>query len=143
MKNYGFTLIELMVVVLIVAVLAAVLIPYFTARLEAARWSEAKAGLGSIATSIRAVYAEEGPETFSTTMDVSRFMNTGDLKGKYFSIGDYQITALSIDTTAGALYPVLYTIVVYPPTGTGVNWTKNGYQLTHTGALTEFIPTEL
>ncbi|HUV67456.1 MAG TPA: prepilin-type N-terminal cleavage/methylation domain-containing protein, partial [Sedimentisphaerales bacterium] len=59
----GFTLIELMVVVLIVAVLAAVLIPMLTARLEAARWSEGKAGAGTIATSVRAMAAEFGNET--------------------------------------------------------------------------------
>ena len=36
----GFTLVELMVVVVIVALLAALLIPMLTARIEAARWSE-------------------------------------------------------------------------------------------------------
>ena len=59
MKNRkGFTLVELMVVVVIVALLAALLIPMLTARIEAARWSEGRAAAGTIATALRAYIIE-------------------------------------------------------------------------------------
>ena len=108
----GFTLIELMVVVLIVAVLAAVLVPLMTARLESARWSEGKAGAGTIATAIRAMYAEEGEDTFEESTDVEDYCNPEDLYGKYFNIDCYEITSLALSTGD---YPITYTIVVSAP----------------------------
>jgi prepilin-type N-terminal cleavage/methylation domain-containing protein len=136
MKKFGFTMIELMVVVLIVAVLAAILIPYLTARLEAARWAEGKAGCGTLATAIRAVYAEQGEDFISST-STSTYLTDSDLRGKFFSSGDYTIT-VSMDPLDTA-YPLHYTISVGPPklpTST-VTWTKAGYSLDYTGKWTE------
>ncbi len=133
----GFTLIELMVVVLIVAVLAAILIPMLTARLEAARWSEGKAGAGTLATAIRAMVAEQG-EDFASSTTVADYLNAQDLRGKYFSIGDYSITSLTL--TPSGTYPVTYTIQVSvpgDPTVLGLSWTKSGYTLDNTGNWTE------
>ena len=62
----GFTLVELMIVILIVAILAAVAIPLMTGRIDAAKWSEAKAAMGTIATGVRAYYAENGCDPAST-----------------------------------------------------------------------------
>jgi prepilin-type N-terminal cleavage/methylation domain-containing protein len=107
----GFTLIELMVVVLIVAVLAAVLIPMLTARLEAARWSEGKAGAGTIATAVRAMAAEFGNETGVLPTTVTAYVTTNDLLGKYFIATDYSFDATPLLTPAGP-YPVTYTIRV-------------------------------
>ena len=135
MKRTGFTMIELMVVVLIIAVLAAILIPFMTARLEAARWSEGKAGCGTLATAIRAVWAEMGEEDWVAATAPSTYLTEGDLRGKYFSIGDYTITF----GPATAEYPVAYTISVgqpKDPTST-VTWTKAGYSLDYTGKWTE------
>ena len=58
MRRKGFTLVELMVVVLIVAILAAVAIPIMRGRIDAAKWSEGKAMMGTIGTAIRAYVAE-------------------------------------------------------------------------------------
>ena len=58
MSKKGFTLVELMVVILIVAILAAVAIPIMRGRVDAAKWSEGKAMMGTIATAIRAYVAE-------------------------------------------------------------------------------------
>lgn len=133
----GFTMIELMVVVLIVAVLAAILVPYLTARLEAARWSEGKAGCGSLATSIRATWAEQGEENWTPSPDPAAYLTAADMKGKYFSIGDYSISFGTASTT----YPVAYIITVHQPnpltTGTVVKWTKGGYSLDYTGKWSE------
>ncbi len=135
----GFTLIELMVVVLIVAVLAAVLIPMLTARLEAARWSEGKAGAGTLATSIRAMVAEQG-EDFASSTDAATYLNAADLRGKYFSIADYTLTNVTIPLAG--LYPVTYTVTVSPPSAptVTVTWVETGYSLDHTGDWTRLGP---
>jgi len=116
----GFTLIELMVVVLIVAVLAAVLVPLMTARLESARWSEGKAGVGTIATAVRATYAEEGVD-FSESSTISDYVNTADMYGKFFQIGDYSFEE-GPDLVEGfdeesEGYPVTFIIRVTAPGG--------------------------
>ncbi len=101
----GFTLIELMIVVLIVAILAAVAIPLMRGRVDAAKWSEAKAAIGTIATGIRAYHAEKGP---NGTAPASIFGSdptglgfaAGDLNGTYFADGDYEITSVAMDPLA-------------------------------------------
>ena len=135
MCRKGFTLIELMVVVLIVAVLAAILIPMLTARLEAARWSEGKAGCGTLATCIRAMYAEEGEENFIESTDPLNYMSEGDLRGKYFCYQDYTIT---FDEPTEE-YPVAYIISVGQPKDPieTVRWTKIGYSLDYMGRWME------
>ena len=63
----GFTLIELMTVVVIVAILAAVAIAIMRGRIDAAKWSEGKAGAGTVATTIRAYFTEKGISDFDST----------------------------------------------------------------------------
>lgn len=92
MKNRkGFTLVELMVVILIVAILAAVAIPIMRGRINAAKWSEGKASAGTIATAIRALAAEKGD---SGTTGTSIYADGGtpnlgfeqtDMDGTYFT----------------------------------------------------------
>ena len=89
----GFTLIELMVVVLIVAVLAAILVPLLTARLESARWAEGRAAMGTIATSVRAYHAEHQESTTPyPNLIVPNYMTINDLLGKYFNSGCYSFS---------------------------------------------------
>lgn len=140
MKKYGFTLIELMIVVLIVGILAAILVPMMTAQLEKARWSEGKAGCGALATAIRATYAEYGEEQeggFTYPTDPEAYLDEADLRGKYFSIGDYTITIALAEEDAE--YPIHYTISVGQPSDptTDATWKKGGYKLDYTGKWTE------
>ena len=101
MKRKGFTLIELMVVIFIVGILAAVAIPIMRGRIDAAKWSEGKAGAGSIRTSARAFCAERGSGWGGTWANVTLanlgFQN-GDLDGKYFSDESYSIAFTAYDT---------------------------------------------
>jgi len=94
-KRKGFTLVELMVVILIVAILAAIAIPIMRGRIDAAKWAEGKAMMGTIATAIRAYVAEKGVQmdNFDDIADaVALGFATGDLNGTYFSEGDFSWT---------------------------------------------------
>ena len=120
-RRKGFTLIELMVVILIVGILASVAIPILRGRINAAKWSEGKAMMGSIATAIRAYHAEKGPTgTAPTTLGIATDglgFAANDLDGTYFVNADFSFTvsdmanlAFVIDCTptTTTLTPVTY-----------------------------------
>jgi len=81
----GFTLIELMIVVVIVGILAAIIIPLLLSRVEKAKYSEGKAIAGQIATAVRAYVAEEG-DNAETEPDLVTHLGfkSQELDGKYF-----------------------------------------------------------
>ena len=114
-RRKGFTLIELMVVILIVGILAAVAIPILRGRIDAAKWSEGKAMMGSIATAIRAYHAEKGPTGVApTTLAVGATglgFAAGDLVGTYFVDADFSFSVTAMD-------PLTYTVTATPTTTT-------------------------
>ncbi|MHC4343712.1 MAG: type IV pilin protein, partial [Planctomycetota bacterium] len=122
----GFTLIELMVVILIVAILAAVAIPILRGRIDAAKWSEGRAMMGSIATAIRAYHAEKGPQgtapanIVGTTATDLGFL-AADLTGTYFTSGQFTLSNV-------AMNPLTFTISC-----TNNNLTPTTYTLTEAG----------
>ena len=106
-KRKGFTLIELMVVIFIVGILAAVAIPIMRGRIDSAKWSEGKAGAGSIRTAARAFCAERGPNWGGTWANVTladlgfNLVNAAggdDLDGKYFTNEAYAVAFTAYDT---------------------------------------------
>lgn len=96
-EKRGFTLIELMVVILIVGILAAVAVPILRGKIDQAKWSEAAASAGAIRTAARAAWAEDS--TSVTVAAVTGQMATlgfraGDLTGRYFTDTNFSITAI-------------------------------------------------
>jgi prepilin-type N-terminal cleavage/methylation domain-containing protein len=128
----GFTLIELMVVILIVAILAAVAIPIMRGRIDAAKWSEGRAIMGSIATAIRAYAASEDAAPATGTLDdadlaLSLGFAPADLDGTYFDPADFDIDSCTYD-------PNSQTPLVFSITGTKAALHPASYTLTNTGA---------
>ncbi len=97
-NNRGFSLLELMVVIVIIAVLSAIAIPIYGSSVKKARRAEADASLGTIRTQLRIYYAEyaeypDGTEATVIDADWSHFRE-GELNGSYFSDESYSYTKL-------------------------------------------------
>ena len=106
-NNAGFTLVELMVVAVIVAILAAVAIPLMTANKKRAMATEAEAALGTCRTAFRAMYAQTS--AYNVDLDGGAIaaggvagtlpgISAGDLDGRYFDDAAYAITAVGAGT---------------------------------------------
>lgn len=123
MKKKGFTLIELMVVILIVGILAAASIPLMRGRIDSAKWSEANAMAGTIRSAARVYFAEHG----SITTDLTALgFSSGDLTGTYFDAADFAVSSGTTTATTGN--------VVVTVTGDGSGKTPTGtYVLSEDG----------
>jgi len=96
-KEKGFTLIELMIVVAIIGILAAIAIPNFLKFQARAKQSEAKQNLGAIFTSYTSYFADNGnyPTAASITisgttyncLSVADWSPTGRLRYTYNCMG--------------------------------------------------------
>jgi len=100
----GFTLVELMVVVIIVGILAAVAVPLYRANTLRAMSSEGQALAGSIRTAERIYFAE-----FSTYGDWAAISDQIDLTGNIYFTGTPVITDVTATT---------FTATVTAPAGT-------------------------
>lgn len=141
----GFTLIELMVVVFIVGILAAVAIPIMRGRIDAAKWSEGRAAAGSIRTAARALIAEKGNTWNFSSLNgalnnATTYQGLGfasnDLDGRYFKQADYSIVFTG--GGAGAVETPTYIITVTANVGTSPEapTTPASVTLDHTGTFT-------
>ncbi len=116
-KYKGFTIVELMVVILIVGILASVMAPMMKARVDRSKWSEACTSAGAIREAIRSYVAEtnisiakllSGNNLGDVTIQECLGFSPEDLEGTYFSPGDYAITSVndngiaSITVTGGS-----------------------------------------
>ena len=89
-KARGYSFAELLTVVIIVAMLAAVAIALMRGRVDSAKWSEGKATAGTIATAIRAWIAGYNmPGSWTNapgSLDATELgFTSNDLDGTYFS----------------------------------------------------------
>ncbi len=109
-RKPAFTLVELMVVVTIIAILALVAIPLYSANTTAAIMAEGVAGAGTIRDAMRVYQAQYGTYTGATLPSGSSVgtlqIGATDLQGKYFAQADYSLLSVSSST---------YTIKAGPP----------------------------
>ena len=112
-RKVGFTMIDLVVTILIVAIMAAVLVPSMQGRIDRAKWSEANATAGAIRRAVRAYASETDIATAQSLAGMNLIdpptqqllgLTAADLEGAYFTAGDYTLT--SIDASAVAVVTV-------------------------------------
>ena len=105
-SNKGITLIELMVVIFIIGIMAAVAIPIMRGRIDAAKWSEANLTAGTIRSAVRTFIAENGPDynykklkgrLDKPSLYTELGFNGLDLSGSYFNQRDYQLKNVQAD----------------------------------------------
>lgn len=93
-NNNGFSLVELMIVIVIIGVLAAISGPIYSKLVENAKRTESDAALGSIHRQLEIYYGEHGkyPKEQHDEYVIHAFWNDfkeGELTGKYFSDSSY------------------------------------------------------
>jgi len=91
----GFTMIELMIVILVIAILAAIAIPMMTKRMEYAKWSEAEGTMAQLGNDIRTYMEKWG--TVPTMANLGYPAGVG-LGGQYFDGIAYTIGAATAYT---------------------------------------------
>ena len=96
----GFTLIELIIVVIIIGILAAIAAPMMAGNVQKARRSEAVAALGSIRTAARMYAAEHGGTYPASLAEINAYINgpgNPDLNGQNYNFGNYHLGAVAVN----------------------------------------------
>ena len=121
-SNQGFTLIELMIVVAIIGILAAIAIPNFTAYQAKAKQSEAKIALGSIFTAATAFAAENNTYVMSNIGNLG-YSPSGTPKYSYW----YDVAGTATSITGGSSTTAPCNVTTVPTGGATVASTAAGF----------------
>lgn len=103
MKNKGFTLIEVLIVVIIIGILATLMMPQIGGMMERARVAEAKQILGAIRTTLMVYYMER------TTFPTTAAANTAAVESVIGKMVDDSKTLFTYSWTAGTATDITVT----------------------------------
>ena len=93
MNKKGFTMVELMVVVIIVGILASAAVPLYTKNVSRAIATEAIATLGAIRGAERIYKMEFGTYTSATSTEINFLFGLGISDVHYFDEACYEVTS--------------------------------------------------
>jgi type IV pilus assembly protein PilE len=135
----GFTLVELMVVIIIVGILAAIAVPLYTGYVERARVTEATSIMGAIITSQK---VEKSRTTkFYDAADIAAF----GLKGIDISDTEFFAYSTTGDNVADSFTVTATTTARFGPAPGSITFTKNpgviGVWAAQGSILDDMLPT--
>jgi type II secretion system protein G len=102
-KEKGFTLVELMVVIIILAVLTGIAIPSYMALRNRARTAAAQSEMKNIATALEVYMADResypAVATWNTDLEAGNYMNPVPTTDPWSVVNGYAYTSADITTT--------------------------------------------
>jgi type IV pilus assembly protein PilE len=111
----GFTLIELMIVVVIIAILASIAVPAYTSSVRKSRRTEAKTALADLAAREERYFATQNVYSASPAALQYGAGSWPVSIGTYYSISN--VTATAAATTTTTTTPGTYTLQITPSAG--------------------------
>ena len=108
----GFTLVEILIVVIILGILAAIVIPQFSQASTEARISSLKTNLQTIRSQLLLYKMQHTGEAYPSVANLTQMTNCTDMAGAVNAV-----VPTNVPTTACPLGPYLQTVPVNPITG--------------------------